>query len=97
MKLRHIKRFNEGWFSKNELPNKKIRNLSQLRIGQSATINSFTDQNIACKLIEMGCIPGETIKMVRVAPLGDPIAIEVSGYILSMRKDEASTVLISVI
>ena len=42
----------------------------------------------------MGCIPGEKIKLVTIAPFGDPIAIEVSGYLLSMRKEEASTVVV---
>jgi len=40
----------------------------------------------------MGCIPGEKIMVTRIAPLGDPIAIWVSGYQLSMRKDEAATI-----
>jgi ferrous iron transport protein A len=42
--------------------------------------------------MEMGCLPGEKVRLERVAPLGDPIAISVAGYMLSMRKDEAATV-----
>ncbi|KXK45505.1 MAG: ferrous iron transport protein A [Bacteroidetes bacterium ADurb.Bin141] len=45
--------------------------------------------------MEMGCIPGENVRVERVAPLGDPIAITVAGYILSIRKSEAETVLVS--
>ena len=45
--------------------------------------------------MEMGCIPGETIYIERTAPLGNPIAISVAGYTLSIRKDEASHVLVS--
>jgi ferrous iron transport protein A len=72
-----------------------LKNLSELEIGQSAIIDSFTDKNMAIKLLEMGCTPGETVKLNRIAPLGDPIAIVVSGYLLSLRKAEASTILIS--
>jgi len=45
--------------------------------------------------MEMGCIPGETVLMERVAPLGDPMAIKVAGYQLSLRKNEAETVWVS--
>lgn len=70
--------------------------LDTLTEGQSATIQSFTDRFLSLKLIEMGCLPGETVKLSYIAPLGDPIAIEVAGYTLSLRKQEASTVVISV-
>lgn len=55
-------------------------------------IESFTDFEVSLKLLEMGCIPGETIEVIRIAPLGDPIAVSVSGYMLSLRKDEAGAV-----
>ncbi len=69
-------------------------NLSQLKIGQIGIIDSFTDPIMSLKLLEMGCTPGERVQLVKVAPMGDPIAITVSGYMLSLRKAEASTVLI---
>lgn len=79
----------------NAKKNKELKNLSQLQIGQSAIIDSFTDKIMALKLLEMGCTPGEIVTLDRVAPMGDPIAILVSGYLLSLRKAEASTVLVS--
>lgn len=69
--------------------------LDTLKIGQTAIIQSFTDEFLSLKLIEMGCLPGETVKLTNIAPFGDPIAIEVSGYLLSLRKQEASTVEVS--
>jgi ferrous iron transport protein A len=42
----------------------------------------------------MGCIPGEIVKVDQVAPLGDPIAISVSGYNLSLRLDEAQNIFV---
>ena len=70
-------------------------NLAQLNVGESAVIDSFIDEELSLILLEMGCIPGEVVKIDRIAPLGDPIAISVLDYTLSLRKAEASTILIS--
>ena len=69
-------------------------NLSQLNIGEKAVIQGFSDDEISVKLMEMGCIPGEMVKLLKIAPFGDPISIWVSGYELSIRKKDASTVLV---
>jgi ferrous iron transport protein A len=68
--------------------------LSDLKPGETGIIKEFTDLTLSVKLMEMGCLPGETIRLERVAPLGDPIAIKVSGYQLSLRKDEASHIIL---
>jgi ferrous iron transport protein A len=68
--------------------------LSQLAVGKKGIIKEFTDLEMSVKLMEMGCLPGEEISIQRVAPLGDPIAINVSGYMLSLRKREASTIIL---
>jgi ferrous iron transport protein A len=66
--------------------------LSQLAVGEQGIIKEFTDLEMSVKLMEMGCLPGEVIKVDRVAPFGDPIAVSISGYQLSLRKKEASTI-----
>ncbi len=68
--------------------------LSQLTVGKKGIIKEFTDLEMSVKLMEMGCLPGEEISIQRIAPLGDPIAINVSGYQLSLRKREASTIIL---
>lgn len=68
--------------------------LSDLKPGETGIIKEFTDLTLSVKLMEMGCLPGETIRLERVAPLGDPIAIKVSGYQLSLRRDEASHIIL---
>lgn len=68
--------------------------LSQLLPGQSGVIKEFTDLEMSVKLMEMGCLPGESIVVERFAPLGDPMAITVSGYQLSLRMREASTIIL---
>ena len=72
-----------------------MKNLSELKLGTKAVIDSFYDKELALKLMEMGCLPGEKIHVERKAPLGDPIAISISGYVLSMRKAEAETIFVN--
>ena len=69
-----------------------MRRLSELGIGQRAVIHSFEKDDIFIKLMEMGCVPGEEVKVIQVAPLGDPISISVAGYNLSLRLSEANSI-----
>jgi len=71
-----------------------MKRLSQLEPGSVARIHSFETTDLFLKLMEMGCVPGELIRVEQVAPLGDPISITVAGYNLSLRLDEASTIFI---
>jgi len=68
--------------------------LSELKQGAIGIVKEFTDLEMSVKLMEMGCLPGEEVSVARIAPLGDPIAINVSGYQLSLRKFEASTIIL---
>nr|WP_234462560.1 FeoA family protein [Adhaeribacter terrigena] len=52
------------------------------------------DPEMGLKLLEMGCIPGTTVKLNSRAPLGDPITIIINDYTLSLRLDEAETILL---
>lgn len=67
--------------------------LDCLTIGQSGRVQSIAlyDEG-ATRLMEMGLIPGTTVKVARVAPLGDPIDILVRGYHLSLRLAEAKAI-----
>jgi ferrous iron transport protein A len=69
-----------------------MKKLNELKVGELGTINSFDEDEIFIKLMEMGCVPGELVKVEQIAPLGDPISIAVAGYILSLRLDEASKI-----
>ena len=68
------------------------KRLSKLAIGKAAIIKGFENDDIFLKLMEMGCIPGETIEIDQFAPMGDPISIIVAGYRLSLRLDEAEMI-----
>ena len=68
--------------------------LSDLKAGESGRIKGFETSDLELKLMEMGCIPGEIVIVEKVAPLGDPISIRISGYSLSLRKNEANQILL---
>ncbi|MBA4197201.1 MAG: ferrous iron transport protein A [Chitinophaga sp.] len=71
-----------------------MKKLSELPIGKQAVITSFNNDDIYIKLMEMGCVPGETVIIEQIAPLGDPISISIAGYSLSLRLDEAGSIMV---
>jgi ferrous iron transport protein A len=71
-----------------------IARLSELKPGQEGIITEFQNNEIFLKLMEMGCVPGERILLEQVAPLGDPISVNVAGYHLSLRLNEAEHILV---
>lgn len=68
------------------------RRLSEISVGKTVLIKHFENDDIFLKLMEMGCVPGETVIIDQVAPLGDPISILVAGYHLSLRLNEAEKI-----
>ncbi len=60
--------------------------------GEVAVISGFMDEEISPKLLEMGFLPGSSVTFNFAAPLGDPICVSVSGFDLSLRMSEASTI-----
>ena len=70
--------------------------LSQLATGKKAVIQSHEESGFQLTLMEMGCVPGEPIWVEMIAPLGDPMAIQIAGYYLSIRKQDADRVLVSI-
>ena len=69
--------------------------LSDLAIGRKARVKAIDAQiSVNQRLMVMGLLPGMDVKVVQVAPLGDPIAIEFLGRRVSLRRAEASGVLL---
>ncbi|MCU0450410.1 MAG: ferrous iron transport protein A [Bernardetiaceae bacterium] len=58
--------------------------------GQKARIIGFVDEELALRLLEMGCVPGSEIALVRTAPLGCPLYLQLGRNYLSMRRAEAA-------
>lgn len=73
---------------------KRMKKLSEIQVGKEVVIKEFENNEIFIKLMEMGCIPGEKIKVEQIAPLGDPISITVVGYSLSLRLNEAQYIFV---
>ena len=72
----------------------KTQTVNDLRKGESGIIRDLSDDQISLKLLEMGCVPGSTIRYEFAAPLGDPICVRVAGYHLSLRRAEAATIIL---
>jgi ferrous iron transport protein A len=70
--------------------------LRDLHVGDSAVVTGFekTDAAYRGKLLAMGLTKGCVLKLVKVAPLGDPVKVEVRGYGLSLRKAEADALVV---
>jgi len=67
--------------------------LADLRPGQAAEIVSIDcDRRMSRRLMEMGLLPGTEIRVVRVAPLGDPLELRLRDYSLSVRRSEAARI-----
>lgn len=76
----------------------KNMTLDHLKVGQHGVVVRVAARGqIRQRLIDMGLVPGSEIKVVRVAPLGDPIEFTVKGYNLSLRKSEASQIEVEVV
>ena len=64
--------------------------LTDLAVGEQARVSEYGEMTEYCeRLIRMGLIPGTTITLERVAPLGDPVEIRFRGYALVLRPSEA--------
>ena len=69
--------------------------IDQLKPGESAVIRLIEQRNsAACYLMELGLMAGTTVKMIKRAPLGDPMEIRLRGFNLSIRRSEANAILV---
>ena len=66
--------------------------LDKFVLEQEGEIIFLQDSEYTVKLIDMGLFPGKRVKMIMKAPFGDPVAVDLEGYTLSLRLKEASSV-----
>jgi ferrous iron transport protein A len=68
--------------------------LDQIKIGTKGIVLDVSPSHIRTKLLELGFVSGSEIEVVFRAPLNDPIAVELNGFLISLRLEEASTIFI---
>ena len=70
--------------------------LGEMSVGDLGRVAGFEAgaRSYRKKLLAMGLTPGTELRVTRVAPLGDPVEIQVRGFKLSLRKHEAAAVLV---
>ncbi|MEM9982312.1 MAG: FeoA family protein [Bacteroidota bacterium] len=71
-----------------------IKSIADLQVGEKGTIKEFRNEEISLRLLEMGCLPNTEVEVTQKAPFGDPICIRVANYQISLRRQEAYTVLV---
>ncbi len=69
-----------------------MKTLAQLPVNKRSLVVNIKEGALHTKLLEMGLYSGKPVEVLFKAPLGDPIAVDVDGYVLSMRLDEAAYV-----
>jgi len=67
--------------------------LDELPIRTKAIIASIGGEGeLRCRLLDMGLIPKTRVEIIKVAPMGDPIELEIRGYTLTIRKEDAAKI-----
>lgn len=71
--------------------------VADLRYGQKGIIKDFTEHILPIKLLELGCLPGNSVELLQIAPLNDPIYINLSGSHLAIRRSLAALIELEII
>ena len=66
--------------------------LANTALGNRVKVNKLIVSEISAKLLEMGLYQGQEVEVLFKAPFGDPIAVNINGYVLSLRLNEACLV-----
>ena len=73
-----------------------MRSLATLNIGSTTQVVDISgEDNTSLRLLEMGLTPGVEVTVVSTAPLGDPVELDLRGYRLSIRRNEAARVVVA--
>lgn len=68
--------------------------IAHLKRGERGIITNVSSIHIPLKLLEMGCLPGNYVELVQVAPFKDPLYLNINGTHVAIRKETASHILI---
>ena len=71
--------------------------IANLKKGEKAIIKEFDVEAIPLKLLEMGCLPGNMVELLQVAPFGDPLYLNINGSHLAIRMETAREIEVEII
>ena len=71
--------------------------INSLKKGEKAIIKDFDIDTIPLKLLEMGCLPGNTVQLLQIAPFGDPLYLNINGSHLAIRIETANEIEVEIL
>lgn len=71
--------------------------INSLKKGEKAIIKDFDIDTIPLKLLEMGCLPGNVVELLQIAPFGDPLYLNVNGSHLAIRIETAKEIEVEIL
>ena len=71
--------------------------INSLKKGEKAIIKDFDIEAVPLKLLEMGCLPGNTVELLQIAPFGDPLYLNINGSHVAIRVETAKEIEVDII
>ncbi|BDB54172.1 MAG: hypothetical protein RLZZ529_115 [Bacteroidota bacterium] len=71
--------------------------LNILKKGEKAIIKDFDVDAVPLKLLEMGCLPGNVVELLQIAPFGDPLYLNINGSHVAIRIETAKEIEVDLI
>ncbi|MGC6438292.1 MAG: FeoA family protein [Flavobacteriaceae bacterium] len=68
--------------------------IADLKKGELGVITDSSSKDIPLKLLEMGCLPGNQVKLLQLAPFSDPMYLDINDSFLAIRRETAALILI---
>ncbi len=71
--------------------------INSLKKGEKAIIKDFDIDTVPLKLLEMGCLPGNMVELLQIAPFGDPLYLNINGSHVAIRVETAKEIEVDII
>ena len=71
--------------------------IHSLKKGEQAIIKEFDIDAVPLKLLEMGCLPGNLVELLQIAPFGDPLYLNINGSHVAIRVETAKEIEVDII
>lgn len=71
--------------------------INSLKKGEKAIIKDFDIDTMPLKLLEMGCLPGNVVELLQIAPFGDPLYLNINGSHLAIRIETAKEIEVEIL